>query len=55
MCEEKTTIIINEKYLDDLKLIEDYTGKTISEVLNNYTVPELMKLRNSLIFIQFSL
>ena len=42
MCETETIII--EKYRNDFNVIERYTGKTISEVLNNYTTPELMRL-----------
>jgi hypothetical protein len=52
MCETETSIII-EKYRNDFNLIERYTDKTISEVLTDYTVPELMRLNAFLIFMQY--
>jgi hypothetical protein len=38
---------------DESELIKLYTGKTIGEVLNDFTLPELMRLNAFLIFMQF--
>lgn len=43
MCQERP-VISTDDYLYELYLIEQYTGKPASEVLNDYTLPELLRV-----------
>lgn len=45
--------IAAEKHLYELKLIEEYTGKPANEVLNTYSIPELIRLSAYLDFLKF--
>lgn len=50
-CEAKNPLI-DADYLYDSYLIKEYTGKSINEVMNDYTVTELIGLMGYLNFIK---
>lgn len=52
MCQEKRSVLTDE-YLYELYLIEEFTGKPASEVLNDYTLPELMRVMAYLDWMKF--
>lgn len=33
-----------ERYFYELHLIEEYTGKSVDEVFNDYTIPQLIRI-----------
>lgn len=51
VCEEES-IRLHEEFLYDSYLIKEYTGKSISDVMNDYTVPELIRLIGYLDFMK---
>ena len=51
VCEEEKPLI-DADYLYDSYLIKEYTGKSIGELMNDYTVPELIRLMSYLDFIK---
>lgn len=50
MCKEERPFLTDnylnelERHFYELYLIEEYTGKPASEVLNDYTLPELIRV-----------
>ena len=50
MCQEERPVLTDEylyeleRYFYELYLIEEFTGKPADEVLNDYTLPELMRV-----------
>lgn len=42
----------NDQYLYECKLIQDITGKPAHEVMNNFTLPELIRLMGYLDFMK---
>ena len=50
---EKETSIVTEEHLREIQLIEEFTGKPIDEVLNEYTLPELLRISAYLDWMKF--
>lgn len=46
-------LLITEQQLHENYLIEVFTGKSIDYILNNYTLPELMRVNAYLDWIKF--
>ena len=58
MCKENRPFLTDnylyelEQYFYELHLIEEFTGKPAGDVLNDYTVPQLIRLSMYLDFIK---